>query len=351
MMRQIVVLGVLLGVTFQGFAQIGVDFHRRFQLLESERRFAAQEYADAQELFQALAGDAPNEAEKAALLARAAIALAHQEGQFEQALSKAAELDFPPASHYARMTLMTLRSDWEGIIETFGEIPITEWPQVRLPARPRGAEEELRTFALLKRSQAFSQTGDFVRAEQDLSAAADLVVSRHMRARPSLLSVLADLAALRAQRLDDAAGAFEANRRIAELGSGGARYFRGVLSAAAYLRDQERYDDAVAMLESMNPRGLQGSWFENSMQALGQALVRAGKMDEAIAVFQEVAERRTTGEGARGSAFLAWAGTLADAGQTAAALEVYRKLLAHDDLREAHREQAEAAIRKLEGGE
>ncbi len=287
-----VLIFTLFTVASYAFSFDALDFQRRYQLLEAERQFDSEEFAEARKTFQQLAESAGSKAEGAALLARAAVALGHQEGQFEAAMREAAALDHEPSKIYAIISLKASQSDWSGIVEQFGDIPVDDWEAVRLPARPRGSEEELRTFVFLKRGRAFEQTGAYERAEQDLTKAAELVVSRHWRARPSLLSVLTSLAELRERRLDDAEGAFEANKRIAEIGHGGARYYRGILRAGAYLREQERYDEAIEMIKLMKPhsRPPHGSWFGNGMLALGNTYRAAGKLEEAEKIYTEILE-------------------------------------------------------------
>ncbi len=329
-----------------------LDFQRRYQLLEAERQFAREEFAEARESFQQLAESAGSGAESAALLARAAVALGHQEEQFEAAMQEASELEHEPSKIYAIISLMALQSDWSGIVERFGEVTVEEWEEVRLPARPRGSEEELRTLFFIKRGRAFEQTGNYERAEQDLAAAADLAVSRSPRARPGLLTVLNSLAELRARRLDDAEGAFEAYKRIAEEGTGRGKalYLRAALRAARYLREQERYDEAIEMLKLMNPesRPAGGYWYGTGMLEFGRIYRAAGKQEEAEKTYAKILERPNVDTRYITSAARSRAEVLAEAGKTKQALDTYRALLEREDIDDAVRERAKAAIKELE---
>ncbi len=331
-----------------------LDFQRQYQLLEVERQFAREEFAEARESFQRLAESAGSEAESAALLARAAVALGNQEEQFESAMQEAKHLEHEPGKIYAIISLKALQSDWPGIVERFGDVnvDVDEWEEVRLPARPRGSEEELRTLFFLKRGRAFEQTGDYERAEQDLAAAADLMASEHARAEPSLLSLLNRLAELRTNQLDDAEGAFEANKRIAASSTsrGSWLFFRGVIRAGAYLREQERFGEAIEMIQSMNPAQLnpRSSWFGNGMLALGRTYWAAGKLDEAEKTYAEMLEKPNLNPLFIPRAARCRAEVLAEAGKTNEALEAYRALLEMEDIGDEMREQATSAIKELE---
>ncbi|MCA1809920.1 MAG: hypothetical protein ABR497_01845 [Kiritimatiellia bacterium] len=268
------------------------EFQRRYQLLDAERQFAGKEFAESREVFRELAGSSGSKVEGEMLLARAAIALGHQEEQLKAAMQEAAALEHEMCRVYTLVSLMSLESDWTGIIEKFGDKPVNTWDVVRAPARPRGADEELRTLVLLKRARAFEQTGAYDRAEQDLALAADLLVSKHTRANPGLLGTLTKLAELRANRLNDFEGAFEANRRIAQegLGRGSAGFFRAVLRAGAHLRSQGQYDAAIEMIQLMSPRNLspESSWYAESMLDLARTCQAAGRIAEAANICAEM---------------------------------------------------------------
>ena len=66
MLKPTIALTLIGGVTLQGFAQIDIDFHRRFQKLESERRFAAEDHAGAREMLLTLAEDSDDPSEPSA---------------------------------------------------------------------------------------------------------------------------------------------------------------------------------------------------------------------------------------------------------------------------------------------
>ncbi len=265
-----------------------VDFQRRYQLVETERQFALKAYAEARESFRKLSESA---VEREALLARAAVALGHQEGQFEAAMQEAAALQHEVCRVYAFVSLMSLASDWTGIIEQFGDTPVNTWEVIRVPARPQGAAEELRALVLLKRARAFEQTGTYERAEQDLVQAVDLLVSKGARANPGLLVGLTRLAELRANRLNDHEGAFEANRRIAVEGLGRGRwvFFRAVLQAGEHLRHQGQYDEAIQMIQLMSPdRHPPTSWHGNGMLELARIYRAAGRLAESEKICADI---------------------------------------------------------------
>ncbi|MFN2352557.1 MAG: tetratricopeptide repeat protein [Kiritimatiellia bacterium] len=341
-----VTLAAVMGIAFCLSARGAIDFQRHYRIAEAERVFYRKDYVEARSAFKDLAASATDPEEQDVLSARAAIALGYQDGQYTNALEEAAQIANPPVAEYARITLLSSQSDWTGLIEEFGIAPIADWPVVRLPTRPIGGSEDMRFYGLVKRAEAFDQTGAYRQAEQDLEKALEMIADWRLR-----LATLSKLAALRQSKLDDADGAYDVNLQISALGRGGSRYFTGTLAAANYLRQNGRYDEAVAMIESMNPRNMQGGWQGRILIELSRLLLEAGRPAEAADVFQAIVAHKDNSPVQRRSAALEAAAALSAAGRAQAAIAAYKRLLDMADITDEQRVQAEMAISDLQGTE
>lgn len=328
------------------FAQFNIDFQRKHREAEAQRIFFQKKYAEAQAEFEELAETASDEMDKSKWLARAAIAQAHQEDQYEAAMQRAKQIEHRPYSVYAQMELMRMKDEHKAIVEAFGDEPIAEWPKAIVPAPRRGSEEDARAYGFYYRGTAYSETGEHEKAATDFRAGADLAQGVRLK-----LDVLRALATTLAGALNDPEGAFEANMRIVELGGGGADYYRGVLGAAAHLREQEKYEESLKLINSLNPYQQRGWWHGASLIALGQTLAAAGRTDEAVEAYQEAIDEKSNHRNQRGTAYLLLAEILAEAGRTDEAIATYEHMIAEgeENLRAGDLEQAQEALNGLRG--
>lgn len=324
-------------------AQIEFNFQRLHEGAEAERIFAAEEYAEAQAAFDALAESSRDSVEASMWQARAAIALAHQDGQPEAAMERAKEIAHHPYAVYAQMKLLAMEPGLEAVVEEFGEEPIADWTPDKLPRRPREPEEEARVYALELRGRAFLRAEEPEKAERDFAVAAELVDGDRFK-----IDILHRLAAVRSD-LGDEQGAFEAHYAISEIPGGFAARLRGVMAAANYLRRTGEPQAAFDLVrEEIDPQGRYprgtGHWYVSAMTLMGQALVDLGRYDEAAALFQEIMERAGEDTGVYAGAGLLLGDALTQGGHQNAAAEVYGALLEKEDLGDAERTQAAEAL-------
>ena len=123
------------------------------------------------------------------------------------------------------------------------------------------------------------------------------------------MSLLIALGRNREGTLRDGAAALEAYREVADSAknTGGADYFYGLQGAARILANQKKFDDALSILDRVDPEKVGGSW--------------------------------------RGSMRLSRAGVLDAAGRGEEAKKVYRLVVEDGQANAAHRKRAEEAIR------
>lgn len=134
------------------------------------------------------------------------------------------------------------------------------------------------------------------------------------------------------------------------LNAGYAATSHAVISAAGYLRERERYDEALDILNRRAWRTWDGFWFVRFVNAVGQTLSEAGRHAEAADVYRllaEADESRADGN-ARNAAAVQWGRMLIAAGHLADARNVFYELLTvRDDLPEPLWRQAEALLAEL----
>lgn len=190
---------------------------------------------------------------------------------------------------------------------------------------------------------AYRETGELQAAVSDLESALELMEGRRFR-----LHTLQDLARVYGRQLDDPEGAFEANMRIVEIGTGGARYFRGVLGAAAYLREHGEYERSLELIESLKPYRARSQYWRNAkLTGLGRTRIAMGRVDEGVEAYQELINDENYGNRYHSLEYLDLAETLAEAGQTERAIATYHQMLDAEDLRDEELDEAETALAEV----
>jgi len=343
-MRTCVVALAALGATPVSFADFNVDFHRKYQEAQAERLLTERKHTEARQAFEKLAATAGTQVEKAMWQARAAIAEGTRKGGFDRGVTMAKAIEDRPYSIQARMELMTLKRDYEGLIEAFRDEDIAAWPPRPLPPRRHYRKaSDARCCAQFDRGRAFYKLRYGEAAVKDLQKAEELARNNKRK-----IDILLTLAYTQSQLLKNEEKAFAAYTSIAELGGGGANYYRGVIGAADHLRKQGRYDEALTVLDKMNPYRQSGWWLGAGLLAVGQTLVDAGKPEEAIPAYRKIIDGSSAHPYHISAARLALGDLLTRTGRTSEAIDVYKELIGSAGTRPVDRAKAVEALKKIE---
>ena len=321
-----------------------MDFQRKHDEANAEAMFYKGEFAKAQQAFEKLADTAKDDVAKAMWNARAAVALGRQEDKYEQGMSLAKQVPVRPYAVLAQMRLIQAERDRDAIAETFKDEKILDWPAHKTTDKRRAPAEDVRVHALYMRAVAHYRSGNGEAAAQDAENALALVSDGRLEA-----DLWLTLARTRSRYLDDEEGAFEAHQHIVELRNhtGGATWYRGVIGTARYLSTQGKHEEALNVLNRMDPHDQKGWWHGAGLLALGQIHTNAGDTDKAIAAYRELLGEDQGHRNHRGAARLALGALLTEAGRTDEAIEVYQALIDNEDARNDDKEKAQQAIEKL----
>ncbi len=280
---------VLMSMLFGSVLAYSVDFeyfHRKYQESTAEGLAQDKKYPVAREAFERLAATAKDAIEKAMWQARAAEAVGLQDGKLEEGMALAKSIDDKPYSVQIQIQLMFTKRDYTGIVNKFDQEDIAAWPPRQIVKGVGWAkDEDARCLALYHRGAAYYRTGAGAAAEKDLEKAAELAVNNDQK-----VAIYRDLADMEAQLLKNKEKAFEVNMKLTHL-QGATPVYMGFLDAAAYLREQKKYDKALELLRRMPlpDEPMEGNgWPKSKLFAIGQTLAEAGKTEEAIAVYNKV---------------------------------------------------------------
>ena len=349
LMKQSVPTFILFWAAFAFSADFNMDFNRRYQEGAAETKFSQKKYPEAREAFEKLAATAKDPLEKTMWQARIAAAVGLQKDKLEEGLALAKAIADKPYSLYAQMEMMFAASDYKGIVSGFGAEDIAAWPPRRLAivgnfSNGDTKDEDVRSMALYYRGYAYYKTGGGEAAEKDLEKAAEFVANDCQKA-----VILSALAAVEGQLLKNKEKAFAANMKITNI-RGGSKHDPSFMSsffgAAAYLREQKRYDEALDVLNRMDPH-VGVAWRQGRYCLIGKTLAEAGRLDEAIAAYRESVDDRFKDNADIFDARLALGDTLAKAGKTEEAIAVYNTLIASEKCRADIKAKAKTALEKL----
>ena len=261
-------------------------FHQKYQESVADGLMQDKNYPAAREAFEKLAATAKDAIEKAMWQARAAEAVGLQNGKFDEGLALAKAIDDKPYSVQIQIQLMFAKGDYTGIVNRFGQESIAAWPPRRIVQRVGWfKDEDARGMALYHRGLAYYRTGTGAAAEKDLEQAAELAVNNDQK-----VAIYRDLADMEAQLLKNKEKAFEVNMKLTHL-QGATPVYMGFLDAAAYLREQKKYDKALELLRRMPlpDEPMEGNgWPKSKLFAIGHTLAEAGKTEEAIAIYKKM---------------------------------------------------------------
>ncbi len=357
LVKQSVLAFILLWAGFAFSADFNVDFHRKYQESTAEANFRSKKYPEAREAFEKLAATAKDTLEKTMWQARIAAAVGLQKDKLEEGLKLAKAIDDKPYSLYAQMEIMFAACDYKGIVSGFGSEDIAAWPPRRLAivgnfSNGDTKDEDVRSMALYYRGYAYYKTGGGEAAEKDLEKAAEFAANDCQKA-----VILSALAAVEGQLLKNKEKAFAANMKITNI-RGGSKHDPSFMSsffgAAAYLREQKRYDEALDVLNRMSDIRIlvcawqEGLWLQDQYVAIGNTLAEAGRIEEAIAAYRQSCDDKFKDNSGISDARLALADTLAKAGKTEEAIAVYNTLIASEkNCRADIKAKAKTALEKL----
>lgn len=204
-----------------------------------------------------------------------ASACARQLKDFEKADALAERIPLESVRQTAQMENLLAQRDWNAVEEQFGQVELRQWPFWQIGA---GA------FA---RGRAYQSLNQGEKADADFQLALEYTSDPGLRT-----SLLKTMGWNRENVLKDDATALEAYREIADstTHTGGADYFYGLQGAARVLARQEKFNEALAILEKADPEKVGGSWRGSLRLSRAEVLAAAGRNVEARAVFQLVAE-------------------------------------------------------------
>ena len=346
MMKRSVSAFILLWAAFAFSADFSMDFNRIYQERMAEGSFSWKKYPEAREAFEKLAAAAKDPIEKKLWQARIAAAVGLQKGKLEEGLAMAKAVDDKPYSLYAQMEIMFAACDYKGIVTGFGQEDIAAWPPRRLAIvslwtgiNSGYKDEDVRSMALYYRGYAYYKTGSGEAAEKDLEKAAELINSDCPK-----VEILRTLANLEGQLLKNNEKAFAVNMKITHIRGGSncnPSFMYSFLDAAAYLREQKRYDEALDVLNRMRDIGIS----QVQYIAIAKTLAEAGRIDEAIAAYRQSVYVHDSG--LISQAYFALGDLLAKSGKTDEAIAAYNKIIASEKSNSADKAKAKKELEKL----
>ncbi len=159
--------------------------------------------------------------------------------------------------------------EWQALVDRYGDSDFNSWP-----------DPELARNALHLRAQAWFALGDGEKTRADLAQSVAISPDRRMlllKARNA------------EQHLDDPQRALELYREAIEtsVGFGGHLMFSSILGAANLLRAEGRYDEAIEVIERVNPDSMSGYWGAMMLEAYAQTLTAQGNPAAAIARYKQ----------------------------------------------------------------
>jgi len=211
--------------------------------------------------------------QKSDVLQKAA-ACARALDDFERAAKLADQIPIKAVASTVRMENLSARREFAALIEQFGAEEFSRWPFWQIG---EGA---------LLRGQVYAATRDGEKAEADLQTA--LQYTSDMRTRLKILKLIGTNRESVLQRPD---AALKIYRQIVEESehTGSADYFHAVLAAARLLAQRERFDDALAILDHVDAKQLSGTWRGSMLLGRGETLATAGRTKEAWELYRDIA--------------------------------------------------------------
>ncbi|MHC4880358.1 MAG: DUF4838 domain-containing protein [Planctomycetota bacterium] len=192
---------------------------------------------------------------------------------FEQAADLADQIPLEPIAKSAQMENLLSQRDWNAVIDRFGSEDFSKWPFTQVGA------------AAFARGRAYygERVGD--KADADLRLALEFTSDSRVR-----MSILRAMGHNRETVLKNDDLALETYRTIAssKTNTGSAEYFTGLQGAARILTRRGEYDEALKVLDFVDPEELGGSWRGSMRLSRGQTLEAAGRKADALKAYRGV---------------------------------------------------------------
>ena len=232
-----------------------------------------RKHEDALRVFVALADhEQATYFQKSRALANAADC-ARRLGEFDGAAELTDRIPLEFHAKAVRMEHFLAQRDWDSVVEQFGSEDLSQWPFTRIGA------------AASARGRAYHATKNGDKADADFQLALEFIADH--RSRTSLLSAMARN---REEVLKNDDLALEAWLRIADstTNAGGADFYTGLLGSARILTRQQKFDEALEILDRVEPGKIGGSWAASLLLGRANTLAAAGRNDEALSTYRAV---------------------------------------------------------------
>jgi tetratricopeptide (TPR) repeat protein len=270
-----IIMAIVLGMA----ANVMADFAEDFQA--AKKLFKKKDYEAAHQTFVKLAASAPNGQGKAESLSYAAMALGRRK-QYDQALELAKTIEAKPVAAYTQMAIMNTNPKQKELIAAFKDEDIGAWP------------DRINYKGFQLRGAAYIVTKDRQPAVKDFERCVELAGSDIY----TKLEALNDVAGLYHVLKDDAKAMDSYQKAFAIYDDDPDRKGRGIypttlLAAARVLKDQKKYDEALAILAKLPPRHRRNVYGFLFLEAYGDICIEQGKKDEALAKYQDAVTIKT----------------------------------------------------------
>jgi len=268
MLRQTIPLAALLSFSVQVWADYIADRKAAMELVRGRK------YEAALTAFTEMAEGTDNGRQKSDALEQATLC-AHHLKRFGKAMELAQQIPLTPASRRMQMRTMRENRKRRELIDRFKDEDLGAWPE-----KEAGA-------ALFYRGEAYFSIKMGPAAEADLKGALANLGKGYLRGQAALT-----LAHNYRQNLNDSQAALEAYVRTQKIerkrDQWGWLYLTAVTAAADILRQQRKYDEALAMLGQVIVDKMgNGYWRAALLCAHGEIHASRGQHARALARFKE----------------------------------------------------------------
>ena len=257
------------------------------ELSAANKLMNSRKYDEALAAFVALSQrEKATDYQKSHALSQAA-ACARLEKHFERATELASQIPLEAVAKTVQMENLLGERKWDAVIEQFGHEDISTWPFTQTGA------------AAFARGRAYygAKVGD--KADADFRLALEFTSDSRVR-----MSIFRTMAHNRETVLKNDDLALETYRTIAssKTNTGSAEYFTGLQGAARILTRRGEYDEAIKVLDLVDPEKLGGSWRGSMRLSRGQTLEAAGRKADALKSYRDVVTDESAAESHRRAA-------------------------------------------------
>ena len=271
MYKQIIAVAVILSFNVNSWADYPSDRKAAMELVKADKN------EEALSAFDKMAKDTVDEAQKSDALEQAAMCASRLK-KYDQAIELAGQIPLVPMAKTVQMRIMLDNGKGTEILAKFKDDAISDWPS-------QAAGE-----ASYYRAVAYSQAKDGKNAEVDLKNALKNLAPGYTADQTRL--TLADNYQNNLKDDQRALPAYLEAEEKATVAFGWIR-LQSIVSASEIFRRQNRYDEAIQILDKAEVNNLNGYWRIAVLGAYGETLAShpqgkkaeaAGKFKEALAV-------------------------------------------------------------------